>query len=278
MFPPGEVPSYCNYCLTLAAYIVQRVSGEPFDDYLDRHIFQPLDMQRSTFRQPLPEQFAADMSKGYRTASSPPLYYELVGPAPAGSLAVTGADMARFMIAHLQAESSGSTLLRPETARLMHTSLFSAAPPTNGMAIGFFERDRNGRRIIGHGGDTQFFHSDLLLFPDDNVGLFMSFNSAGKNGAVYRLRNALFDELTDRYFLSPVPKELTTATAVEHAREVAGLYASSRRSQRSFSTVVTLLGQTRVLAKDDGALVIAALTGLNGQPKEVARSLALCVA
>ena len=69
MFPPGEVPSYCNYCLTLAAYIVQRVSGETFDDYLDRHIFQPLDMQRSTFRQPLPEQFAGDMSKGYSVAS-----------------------------------------------------------------------------------------------------------------------------------------------------------------------------------------------------------------
>ena len=267
MFPPGEVPSYCNYCLTLAAYIVQRASGEPFDDYLDRHIFQPLDMQRSTFRQPLPEQFVADMSKGYRTASSAPLYYELVGPAPAGSLAVTGADMARFMIAHLQAESGGSTLLRPETARLMHTSLSRAAPPTNGMAIGFFERNRNGRRIIGHGGDTQYFHSDLLLFPDDNVGLFMSFNSVGKNGAVYRLRNALFDQFTDRYFPAPVPQESTAATAVEHAREVAGLYASSRRAQTSFSVVLTLLGQARVVGNDDGTLVIPELTGLNGQPK-----------
>ena len=267
MFPPGEAPSYCNYCLTLAAYIVQRVSGEAFDDYLDRRIFQPLDMQRSTFRQPLPEQFADDMSKGYEVASSEPRYYELVGPAPAGSMAATGADMARFMIAHLQMESGGSPLLRPETARLMHTSVLRTAPPTHGNSLGFFERHRNGRRIIGHAGDTQFFHSDLLLFPDDNVGLFMSFNSAGKNGAVYRLRNALFDQFADRYFPAPAPQAPTTATAVEHAREVAGLYASSRRAQTSFSVALTLLGQARVVARDDGALVIAELTGLNGQPK-----------
>jgi len=86
MFPPGEVPSYCNYCLALAAYIVERSSGEKFNDYLDKRVFQPLDMQRSTFRQPLPEQLAPDMSKGYTVASSPPRYFEFVGPAPAGSL------------------------------------------------------------------------------------------------------------------------------------------------------------------------------------------------
>ncbi|HEY5758170.1 MAG TPA: serine hydrolase domain-containing protein, partial [Steroidobacter sp.] len=100
IFPPGEVPSYCNYCLALAGYVIERVSGETFDDYLDHHIFEPLGMQHSTFRQPLPEKFQADMSKGYHQASAPPLYFELVGPAPAGSISATGSDMARFMIAH----------------------------------------------------------------------------------------------------------------------------------------------------------------------------------
>ncbi len=267
MFPPGEVPSYCNYCLTLAAYIVQRVSGETFDDYLDRHIFQPLDMQRSTFRQPLPPQLAQDMAKGYRTASDPPAYYELVGPAPAGSMAATGEDMARFMIAHLRAPQGQSTVLRPETAQLMHTSLFRAAPPSQGMALGFFERDRNGRRIIGHAGDTQFFHSDLILLPDENVGLFMSFNSTGKEGAAYRLRNAVFEQFADRFFPAPATEEPTSPAAVEHARAVAGLYASSRRAQTSFFVLMTLLGQVRVVANDDGSIVIPQLTGLNGQPK-----------
>lgn len=267
IFPPGEVPSYCNYCLTLAGYIVQRVSGEPFDNYLDRHIFSPLGMQRSTFRQPLPEQFVADMSKGYKVASGPAFYFELIGPAPAGSLATTGSDMARFMIAHLQEGGGEASLLQPQTARLMHTSMFRATPPSNGMALGFFEGSRNERRIIEHGGDTQFFHSQLVLFMDEGVGLFMSFNSSGKDGAVGGIRQALFEQFTDRYFPAPLPQEPTVATAVEHARQVAGMYASSRRAQTTFYSALSLLGQTRITANEDGTLVIPGLTGLNGQPK-----------
>lgn len=268
IFPPGEVPSYCNYCLALAGYIIERVSGETFDDYLDRHIFAPLGMQRSTFRQPLPEKFAADMSKGYQRASQPPLYFELVGPAPAGSISATGADMARFMIAHLSAEQGGApTLLQPETARLMHTSVFQATPPVNGMALGFFEANRNGQRIIEHGGDTQVFHSQLILFMDQGVGMFMSFNSTGREGAVGGVRSALFEQFTDRYFPAPVPEEPTASTAVEHSRLVVGRYQSSRRAEHTFFASIGMLGQFNVTANSDGSLVIPPLTKLNGQPK-----------
>lgn len=268
IFPPGEVPSYCNYCLALAGYVIQRVSGETFDDYLDRHVFEPLGMRHSTFRQPLPEKFAADMSKGYERGSGSPLFFELVGPAPAGSLSATGADMARFMIAHLNAEQGGTpTLLQPRTALLMHNSVFQATPPVNGVALGFFQANRNGQRIIEHGGDTQVFHSQLTLFMDQHVGVFASFNSTGKEGAVGGVRSALFEQFTDRYFPAPVPDEPTVSTAVEHSRRVVGRYQSSRRAEDTFFTSVGMLSQFDVSAKADGSLVIPALRGLNGQPK-----------
>jgi CubicO group peptidase (beta-lactamase class C family) len=268
IFPPGETPSYCNYCLALTGYIIQRVSGKPFEEYLDRHIFRPLGMDRSTFRQPLPHKFAADMSSGYRRGSEPAAYYELVGPSPAGSLTTTAADMARFMIAHLRAkDAQAAVLLQPQTARLMHESLFEATPPVNGMALGFFEADRNGRRILEHGGDTQFFHSQLALFMDDDVGLFMSFNSLGVDAAVGGIRTALFQQFADRYFPAPIPLEATAATALEHGRLVAGLYASSRRAETTFFAAVGFLGQFRIDVNADGALVIPPLTALNGQPK-----------
>ncbi|HEX4860445.1 MAG TPA: serine hydrolase domain-containing protein, partial [Rhizomicrobium sp.] len=101
IFPPGKVVAYSNYATTMAGYIVQRVSGEPFDAYVEHHIFAPLGMTHSTFSQPLPAKFAGDMAKGYKVASAPAGPYELVGLAPAGSLAASGGDMARFMIAHL---------------------------------------------------------------------------------------------------------------------------------------------------------------------------------
>ena len=72
VFAPGTTPAYSNYGASLAGYIVQRLSGEPFDDYLDKHIFVPLDMKHSTFRQPLPAELAPLMSKGYELGSDEP--------------------------------------------------------------------------------------------------------------------------------------------------------------------------------------------------------------
>jgi CubicO group peptidase (beta-lactamase class C family) len=269
IFPPGEVPSYCNYCVTLEGYIVQRVSGESFDDYLDQRIFAPLGMSNSTFRQPLPQQFEQQMSTGYQTASQPPGYFELVGPAPAGSLSTTGADMARFMIAEMKAYSGeDSTLLGRQTAQRMQTTMFRPVPPSVGMAIGFFERDRNGHRIREHGGDTQFFHSRLAMFMDDNVGIFMSFNSTGKEGAAYKIRESLLAQFSDRYFPAPLPELAKSPDALAHAQVVSGRYASSRRAETTFFKLFTLLGQGNVASNNEGALTVPGLDGLNGQPRE----------
>src|SRR3546814_20264815 len=86
-----------------------------FDDYIDRHIFQPLGMAHSSFRQPLSPALLAKMSKGYSKASDgEPKDYEFISLAPAGSLASTGADMARFMIAHLQTGAYGDAPILPD--------------------------------------------------------------------------------------------------------------------------------------------------------------------
>jgi CubicO group peptidase (beta-lactamase class C family) len=269
IFPPGEVPSYCNYCVTLEGYIIQRVSGEKFDDYLDRHIFQPLGMTNSTFRQPLPEQFREQMATGYNVASGPPQYFELVGPAPAGSMATTGADMGRFMIASLHAFNGTDTpLLGHDAAQRMQTTMVRAVPPTQGMAVGFFERDRNGHRVREHGGDTQFFHSKLAMFMDDDVGIFMSFNSSGKDGAVQNIREDLFAQFADRYFPAQTQEIAKAPDAAAHAQLVSGRYASSRRAESSFFKLFTLLGQSHVTSKEEGVLAVAGLNGLNGQPRE----------
>jgi CubicO group peptidase (beta-lactamase class C family) len=269
IFPPGEVPSYCNYCVTLEGYILQRVSGEDFDDYLDKHIFAPLGMTSSTFRQPLPSQFAEQISTGYRTASQPPQYFELVGPAPAGSLSTTGADMARFMIAQMQAYSGTQTpLLGHETAQRMQTTMFRAVPPSLGMSIGFFERDRNGHRVREHGGDTQFFHSKLAMFMDDDVGIFLSFNSTGKEGAAGPLREAIFAQFADRYFPAPLAELPPAKHAEVSARVVTGRYSASRRAETTFFKLFSLLGQSSIAPDEKGVLTVPGLTELNGKPKQ----------
>ncbi len=264
IFPPGEVPAYSNYATTLAAYIVERVSGQPFDDYIEQNIFKPLEMNSSSFRQPLPENLVPNMSNAYILASDKPKPFENIGPFPAGSLSSTATDMANFMIAHLQnGEFNGKTILKPETAKLMHSRLFAMDDKANAMAYGFYEETRNGHRIIGHAGDTVSFHSDLHLIPDSNLGFFISQNSVGKSV----LRTAVWDAFINRYFPVEDSNLPTLETAKQDAAAVAGTYLGSRRPEGSLFRIMALLGQTNVTPNEDGTISVDSLTGFNGKPK-----------
>ncbi|MET0272308.1 MAG: serine hydrolase domain-containing protein [Phenylobacterium sp.] len=270
IFPPGEVPAYSNYGASLAGYIVERVSGEPFADYVAKHIFAPLGMTRSTFAQPLPPGWAKDMATGYPVASKPAGPFELIGQSPAGGLSSTGADMGRFMIAHLQdGEYQGQRILAAKTAELMHSAQFRPVPTITAMALGFYEDPGNGHRVIAHAGDTAYFHSDLHIFPDDGVGLFVSFNSGGKDGAAHGIRTSAFRGFTDRYFPAPAVAHPTWKDAKADAATLSGHYLMSRRSDSGWFRLVThLLGQVKVTADKDGILTVSAFKGLNGQPQQ----------
>lgn len=268
VFPPGEVPAYSNYGATLAGYIVQRVSGEAFDDYVERHIFTPLRMTRSTFRQPLPTALRADMSLGYSQASRPARPFELVSTGPAGALSTTGEDMAHFMIAHLQDGRYGSAqILRPATAEQMHRYALQLNPPLDGMALGFYHEDRNGRRVIAHEGDTEAFHADLHLLLDDRVGLFIDVNSAGKAGAAGGLRTSLYRNFMVRYFPAPRVHLPTASTAKTHAQLMVGHYQASRRSDSGFFRIFGLISQAKVTSAPDGTLQVSDFVDFAGAPK-----------
>lgn len=269
IYPPGEIPAYSNYATSLAGYVVQRVSGEMFADYIDRHIFAPLGMRHSSFHQPLPAGWPAQLAKGYRVASEPPGPYEIFATAPAGNLVATGDDMARFMIAHLNGGAYGENrILKEQTAAQMHGTALTILPAVNRMLLGFYERHRNGHRIIGHGGDTQLFHSYLYLFLDQKVGLYVGLNSTGSDWASSNIRTALFEEFTDRYFPGPTPDgKLDAATVTRDAARMAGVYELSRRSATNFLSIGEFLSPTFVTVNEDGTLSVSMLTDFSNQPK-----------
>lgn len=270
IYPPGKVVAYSNYAATLAGYIVERLSGESFDSYVERHIFRPLDMQHSTFAQPIPAAWNKNLAKGYTQLSdAEPYHFEYIEVAPAGSLTATATDMAHFMIAQLEGGRYGSAaILKPETVRLMHTPQSRMAPGVNGFDLGFYQEDHNGLRIIGHAGDTNVFHSDLHLLLDKDVGFFISFNSLGKAGAAEILRGALFQSFLDRYYPYRAPQQATLANPQVDAARVAGWYGASRRladGLHGFSD----LSQTQVSALPSAEIQIdfLLLNNLDGTPK-----------
>ncbi|WP_116091615.1 serine hydrolase domain-containing protein [Sphingomonas crusticola] len=265
IFAPGEVPAYSNYGASLAGYIVERVSGEPFDTYIENHIFNPLGMKHSTFRQPLPAQFVKDMSKGYEPGSDDAKPYEMIPLSPAGALASTGTDMAKFMIAQL---ANGGPLLNPATAALMHTPQRSFIPGLPTMALGFYHEDRNGQTIVGHGGDTVYFHSDLHLYLDSNVGFFVSFNSPGKNGAAHIVRARMLEDFTDRYFPVTRTNLPTAATAKEHGAAMVGHYVSTRGAIHDWLKFIGVVSETTVALNPDNTITASSFVDAAGNPKK----------
>lgn len=270
IYPPGEIVAYSNYGCGLAGYIVQRVSGERFVDYIEKHIFAPLQMNHSSFAQPLPARLAALVAKGYASASDgEPHSFEFVDPAPAGSMSSSAIDMTRFMIAQLQDGRFGDTrILDRATARLMHSPQHTAAPGLNGFDLGFYQENSHGQRIIGHAGDTTAFHTDLHLMLDANVGIFMSFNSGGNEGGAHVIRQALFESFLDRYFPYTAPEQATvdTAKAKADAARVTGWYEPSRKNDSALRALY-LLGQARIEALPNGDIVLPVWTNYAGDPR-----------
>ena len=268
VYPPGTTPSYSNYATTMAAYIVQRVSGEDIYDYFDHHFFQPLGMQHATFRQPLPPSLLPDMSQGYILGSGEPKHFEWVEVAPAGSASASAVDMTHWMIMHLQNGKYGDVqILKPETAIAMHARQPGPWPDAiNAMCLGFYEESQNGHRIIGHGGDTGSFHSDLHLLLGDNVGFFVSYNSPGRDDV--SPRGVLFDKFMERYFPNTAPAPATASTAAADAQTAAGTYSVSRRFETNVLSVISLLGETKIVVNPkDNTIAINGQKDLNGQPK-----------
>lgn len=273
IYAPGTTPAYSNYGYALAGYIVERVSGEPYDSYVEKHILTPLGMTNSTFRQPLPARFAGQLSKGYVLASGKAAGFEILGPAPAGALSTTGTDMAKFMLAHLnEGELDGRRILRAETAHMMHDTPLTLLPPLNRMELGFFETNINGRQVITHLGDTPTFHTALHLFEKEGVGIYISFNSTGKEAAGAVLRGALFESFSDRYFpAAPAPARIAKIdqkTTRRHAEMLAGTWEVSRRSRSNFMAALGLAGQLKISVGPDGELLIPVAKGLDGQPRK----------
>ena len=264
VYPPGEISAYSNYGAALAGYIVQRVSGQPFDDYIEQHIYQPLGMKYATFRQPLPAALEPYMAKSYAEASSPARPFELVNAAAAGSMSVSGEDMARYMIAHLQDGRYGNAqILRPETAQQMHNFTHYSITGMPPIALGFYHMDRNGQDIIGHGGDTELFHSELMLYLKQGVGVFVSIDGAGDGG----LRHQLWTGFADRYFPAAPSSNRTLPTAREHGALLVGRYLNSRVSVSSFMSMLNLLSQPEISIGKDGDLITSDFKNLAGQPR-----------
>jgi len=255
VYPPGQVFAYSNYGTALAGYIVERVSGESYEGYLNAHLLEPLGMRRSAAVQPLPPELADDMSKGYHYQAGryDALDFEWVAAAPCAAVRGTATDIARFMIAHLnQGCVDGACILQTGTLADMHRQQFTHHPALTGMAYGFVESRVNGRRILWHLGESARFTTLLALLPEEGVGLLVSYNTPVSDG-----RAILFSFLDEFYPVDSAPLEARALPGwAQRTDAISGTYVPAQVAHTSPQKLIGWLGSLSVRAEDDGTLLV----------------------
>jgi CubicO group peptidase (beta-lactamase class C family) len=264
IYPPGEIPAYSNYGVGLASYIVQRTSGEPFEQYVQEHIFGPLGMTHSSFYQPLQKSLAALPSEGYRSnTTKPAVGFEIFNPVGAGGVSSSAADMGRLGQALLNGgELDGKRILKPETLALMWTPQFRASDQLPPICMGFYQDWRNHLHWIGHEGDLIAFHSLFFVEPAQKIVLFVSYNSAGGGSEP---RPEIINLFSDRYFPG-APDTQFLKTNAKDLKAIEGTYESTRRDDTTKLKVSTLFSQRSASVDKDGVLTINGARDLRNHP------------
>jgi CubicO group peptidase (beta-lactamase class C family) len=263
--PPGDAAAYSNYGTQLAGYIVARVSGQPYTQYIQEHILDPLGMTHSTAYSPVPPDLLARTAVGYRYVDSVfqpgPNFIGQPAMVPAGSHASTATDMARFMIAHLADGDSDANLaqgriLSGSTVEQMHATLYAPDPRLRGTAYGLFDISENGRRTLGHDGDTMGFKTQLLLLPDENLGIFVAYN--GEEASALTLQHFGFQRAFFDHYYSPPAVEPVQPPAdfAGRAGRFEGSYRMARAAYTTLEKYRNIMGGVEISDPGDGTLLI----------------------
>ncbi len=172
---PGEEYSYSTYGYSLLSALMARAAGEPFLAFMRREVFEPLGMRRT----------GPDLAT--RVVPERASFYEIrdghLVPAPftdnsykwaGGGLLSTPEDLVRFGLGLLN-----EGLLSPAGVEMLFTSQRTAAGEETGYGMGFRPRsDREGRRVVHHGGSSEGGRAFLLLYPDEGLVVAMAANRA----------------------------------------------------------------------------------------------------
>ncbi len=265
--PAGQEIQYSNHGVTLAGYVVECASGMPFADYVAEKILAPLGMECSDFRLTPDIEQRLSSSYQWRRGKYVKAPYVHINVTPAGALMTTAADMAKFMMANLAGgELGGARMLGAEYVEAMQTQQFTNDPRVPGIGFAWLMGRRNGRRVVVHGGDLWEFSTQLLLAPDENLGLFVSGNSSGAAPLADELVKVFFDtffpslEAADASSTVQPAGNMSALGALDMAgdpRELAGVYRMTRHPVTTADKAISLLTQFRVTAQDDGTLTLA---------------------
>ena len=254
---PGELITYGNTGAAVASYLVEKISGVKFEDYVEKNIFRPLDMKRTIMHQ----NFTADEEKSLATIyqyahdTYIPLDTAYTITAGTGGASIAPNEMAHFLMALLnKGRYNDAVILQPETAEKMLTRQFSIDPEMTGATFGFFEQFSNGLRGLYRDGSGFSITSRIALWPECNAGMFVVTNKAAPDLCV-AVTDCCFDYFSQKKPETPdVPKTGT----LPDAKMFAGNYQLIQYSRYAISKMLSKLftGPLAIEATGPGTIAI----------------------
>ena len=269
IFAPGEAVGYSNYNAMLAGYVVSRISGQRYSQYIQEHILDPLGMSHSTATSPAPPALQANLSGGYRYVDGGfepvPIYKSQPAGFPSGVIQASVTDIARFMIAQLDygrysdKEIPEARILQEGTARQMQDPPYPIDPRLRGMTYAFADLTENGVWTLGHQGYFPPMGSQILLLPDQHLGIFFAVNTLD-SGPLTTQHAGFQRAFFDHYFPAAAAGHIEPpGDFAERADRYVGLYRRTSYPPSTPDKVADLFGAFTytVSAPGDGTLIVS---------------------
>lgn len=255
---PGTRMAYCNSGPPVAAYIVEKISGERFEDFVGKNLFQPIGMKTATYFQPAAE----STTTLYHDDGATPYPYWHILLRPAGAINASAQDMANYLLFYLHRGSVAGVELLPAASIDRMESPASTWAAKEGLKAGYglgnFWLPMDGFVYHGHDGGVNGGLTEMQYLPEAGVGYFYSINS-GNGEAVEKIGSRI-----RAYITRSLPKPDPPAAGVlpQNASDYAGWYQPDSPRVELLRFVDRLMGVAH-FSFADGRLYRTSLDGRN---------------
>lgn len=258
-YEPGELFSYSNAAYSILGLLIETISGEKYEDYMDRFVRRNFGMFNSTFHQHTKERPLENAVNcfNYQDGKYHVLERQFLRNPSASTLNTTSVDMARFMECILNNKQYNSEASLAFGLAQMWESQYKPASSKEAMGYGFFIDHIKGKKAINHGGGVRGFLSYYTCIPQDSFGIFIAQNIRyGAEGFLWNVQEGLYDYLIEE-------KEVQNDYVVDEPIDVLrdrydGIYQHYNVTQTTFEKATRIFGisEKRVKVSDSADVQI----------------------
>ena len=257
-WPPGTRMAYCNSGPPVAAYIVEKLTGQRFEDYVEQNLFRPIGMKTATYFESAP----GTATTLYHNDGKTPYRYWNILLRPAGSINASANDMAAYVQFYLNRGAVSRKQIVPasdiDRMEIPKSTWAAKDGMKDGYGLSNYWSVEDGFVYHGHDGGVEGGLTEMAYMADYNVGYFFSINS-GNGDTFDKVAKAIRAYITNKLQKPPLPAAAPLPTV---AAQYAGWYVPDSPRVELTHFLERLVGVTW-LRVQDGKLLLNHLGAWN---------------